>query len=154
MSLVSEDLHKNCQLSMSLHLLCRKSLIENLKRQMSFIMVPNLIRESQLRERRHHHLVTKVLHPEMSCNMTTEITLGMYLPDMLYFLHFNAIILFRQKYEVLKGLNAKQSVAFTFHCILPKPLWEWNEKSCMYMRFEGYYLGHWKNDVGEFKEGR
>ena len=55
---------------------------------------------------------------------------------------------------MLTGLNTKQSVAVTFHCILPKPLWQWNKKSRMYMRFEGYALGNWENDVGEFKEGR
>ena len=58
------------------------------------------------------------------------------------------------KYEKLPGLNARRSVAVTFHCILPKLLWQWNEKSRMYMRFEGYALGNWENDVGEFKEGR
>ena len=50
----------------------------------------------------------------------------------------------------LPGLNAKKSIAVTFHCILPKLLWEWNEMSCMHMRFEGHNLGNWEDNVGDF----
>ena len=56
----------------------------------------------------------------------------------------------------LRGLNAKRerSITVTFHCILPKLLWEWDEASSMHMRFEGPDLGHWKHNVGECKQGR
>ena len=54
----------------------------------------------------------------------------------------------------LKGLNAKQSIAVTFHCIVPKWMWVWDEASSIYMRFEGDALGNWEQNVGIFKEGR
>lgn len=59
-----------------------------------------------------------------------------------------------KKYAALRGLNTERSVAVTFHCILPKLLWQWNKKSRMYIRFEGDTLGNWESDVGEFIEGR
>ena len=54
----------------------------------------------------------------------------------------------------LKGLQAKKSIAVTFHAIVPKPLWEWDDKSCIHMRFGHKDLGNWQHNVGEFKESR
>lgn len=55
----------------------------------------------------------------------------------------------------LKGLQAsKKSVAVTFHAIVPKPLWEWDDKSCMHMQFGHKDLGSWQHNVGEFKESK
>ena len=61
---------------------------------------------------------------------------------------------FRGDSESLTGLNSKRYMLVTFHCILPKLLWEWDEKSSMYIRFDGDALGDWKVDVGIFKEHR
>lgn len=54
----------------------------------------------------------------------------------------------------LAGLNTEHSIAITFHCILPTMLWEWDETSRMYMRFEAPDLGKWEDNVGEFRKGR
>lgn len=72
----------------------------------------------------------------------------------MYHFFSNIFLPNSKKYAVLTGLNTRQSVAVTFHCILPKLLWHWDKDSRMYMRFEGYTLGNWQNDVGEFNEGR
>ena len=42
----------------------------------------------------------------------------------------------------------------TFHCIVPKLLWEWDEKSSIHMRFEGSPLGEWKHNLGDFMDVR
>ena len=56
----------------------------------------------------------------------------------------------------LKGLKSapEKSVAVTFHCIVPKLYWLWDENSCIHMRFEGPDLGDWKHNVGDFMEVR
>lgn len=56
----------------------------------------------------------------------------------------------------LKGLKSapEKSIAVTFHCIVPKLLWQWDENSCIHMRFEGDSLGDWKHNVGDFMEVR
>lgn len=56
----------------------------------------------------------------------------------------------------LKGLKSvpAKSVEVTFHCIVPKLLWQWDENSCIHMRFEGDSLGDWKHNVGDFMEVR
>lgn len=33
-------------------------------------------------------------------------------------------------------------------------MWQWNETSRMYMRFDAPALGNWKRNIGEFNEGR
>lgn len=54
----------------------------------------------------------------------------------------------------LDGLKASEekSIAVTFYCIVPKPLWLWDDHSCIYLRFEGEALGNWKHNLGDFKE--
>ena len=64
------------------------------------------------------------------------------------------LFFYRPKHHEIKGLNADKFIAVTFHCILPKPLWVWDEMSCMYMRFEGYFLGDWEHNIGDFKVER
>ena len=64
------------------------------------------------------------------------------------------LFFYRPNHHEIKDLNANRFMAVTFHCILPKPLWEWDEMSCMYMRFEGYSLGNWKHNIGDFKVKR
>ena len=56
----------------------------------------------------------------------------------------------------LSGLRAGPDacITVTFHCIVPKLLWEWDEESHIHMRFEGDALGCWKENVGEFVEVR
>ena len=54
----------------------------------------------------------------------------------------------------MSGLNGRSTVAVTFHCIVPKLLWEWDEESCIYLRFEGHAFGNWKCNVGKFEEKR
>ena len=56
----------------------------------------------------------------------------------------------------LSGLKADPDacITVTFHCIVPKLLWEWDEESHIHMRFEGDALGCWKENVGEFVEVR
>ena len=44
----------------------------------------------------------------------------------------------------------KKSLEVTFHVLLPKKVWNWDEKSRMHMRFSHPKLGEWKEDVGEF----
>jgi hypothetical protein len=57
---------------------------------------------------------------------------------------------------VPKGLTAAQekSIAVAFHCIVPKPMWLWDEHSCIHMRFEGHDLGNWQQNIGHFVEKR
>ena len=56
----------------------------------------------------------------------------------------------------LSGLKAGPDacITVTFHCIVPKLLWEWDEESHIHMRFEGDPLGSWKENVGQFVEVR
>ena len=62
--------------------------------------------------------------------------------------------MYRSAHKGLKGLNAEDSIKVTFHCIVPQHLWEWDETSCIHMRFEGDALGNWKHNLGNFKKGR
>lgn len=48
----------------------------------------------------------------------------------------------------------EKSILVTFHCIVPKLHWQWDESSCIHMRFEGDALGNWKHNVGDFKKAR
>ena len=41
------------------------------------------------------------------------------------------------------------SCEITFHVIIPMEAWEWDEHSCMHIRF-GKPLGDWKQDFGSF----
>ena len=56
----------------------------------------------------------------------------------------------------LAGLKAPpgNSIKVTFHVIVPKPLWEWNEASCIRIRFGHKDLGKSICNVGEFIETR
>jgi hypothetical protein len=56
----------------------------------------------------------------------------------------------------LRGLRAarEMSIAVTFHCIVPKPIWLWDKDSCIHMRFQGQDLGDWKKNVGNFMDKR
>lgn len=49
-----------------------------------------------------------------------------------------------------KGLTAleSQSISVTFHVLLPKPIWEWDANSKMYIRFGHQDLGKWGYDCG------
>ena len=52
-----------------------------------------------------------------------------------------------------KGFKAgpKDSVTITFHVLLPKPIWGWDAKSEMYIRFGDWQLGNWKYNSGPLK---
>ena len=56
----------------------------------------------------------------------------------------------------LKGLQAAPniSIAVTFHALVHKLLWEWNDTSCMHIRFGHKDLGQWQDNLGEFIESR
>lgn len=55
----------------------------------------------------------------------------------------------------LMGLKASErSTAVTFHAIIPKAIWEWNDTSHLHIQFEGPALGEWKHNVGVFKQSR
>ena len=56
----------------------------------------------------------------------------------------------------LPGLTAPpdQAITVTFHVIVPKPLWEWDDSSSIHMRFGGKKLGDWKQNVGHFDTSR
>ena len=89
------------------------------------------------------------------CQVSTQIMLAnkkfisVVVVYYMYFYHN------RPKYN-LRGLmaNPEKSITMIFHCIIPKLLWEWDETSCMYMRFENSALGNWRHNIGEFKLGR
>ena len=68
--------------------------------------------------------------------------------------HIVDIFFHRSGHKDLDGLNAKDYVAVTFHCIIPKLLWEWNEQSCIHMRFGHHALGNWEHNIGDFKQQR
>lgn len=56
----------------------------------------------------------------------------------------------------LDGLKGppENSIAVTFHAIVPRALWKWDNSSHMHIRFEGGALGNWEHNVGDFKPGR
>ena len=56
----------------------------------------------------------------------------------------------------LKGLMSvdERSILVCFHCIVPQLHWQWDETSCIHMRFEGDALGNWKHNVGDFMQAR
>lgn len=119
----------------------RRELIENLR------MLLNCI----LAKERMFPVMPTIQHS----NMTTEITNG-----ILHTIHRRSILIplyfyvYSPCHEELEGLNGRHSVAVTFHCFLPRHIWQWDGESQMYMRFEGRELGNWKMNVGEFKQQR
>ena len=78
-----------------------------------------------------------------------------YIPSSIqfYLLVLILYLTFRPRSD-LEGLKGKCLIAVTFHCILPKSLWEWDEFSSIHLRFEGHALGNWSHNVGNFKQGR
>jgi hypothetical protein len=53
------------------------------------------------------------------------------------------------------GLKAspEKSVKLIFHVLVPKPCWEWDSTSAMFVRFGHLKLGPW-TDCGKFEEIR
>ena len=53
----------------------------------------------------------------------------------------------------LSGLITGQGkfIEVIFHVILPKPHWEWDKSSKIYLRFGCRELGKWEENVGDFK---
>ena len=53
----------------------------------------------------------------------------------------------------LSGLVKGQGkfIGVVFHVILPKPHWEWDKTSKIYLRFGCKELGEWKENVGDFE---
>ena len=47
-----------------------------------------------------------------------------------------------------------EAVTVTFHVLVPYAVWNWDEKSCIHLRFGHPKLGNWKLDHGSFKETR
>lgn len=85
--------------------------------------------------------------------MITANTLGECIVFFEYQNVFHICIFFSAKND-LKGLTSTPENSFlvTFHCIVPKLHWQWDESSCIHMRFEGDALGNWKHNVGDFKK--
>lgn len=46
------------------------------------------------------------------------------------------------------------SIVVTFHAVVPKLLWEWDDSSRMHIRFGHKDLGEWKHNTGVFMESR
>ena len=42
-------------------------------------------------------------------------------------------------------------MTITFYALLPPHLWEWDEKSEVYIKFSDEALGNWKHDFGPMK---
>ncbi len=56
----------------------------------------------------------------------------------------------RSTETIPKGLAAPkgQSIEITFHVLLQKSIWEWNDDSEMYIQFGSSELGNWECDFG------
>ena len=53
----------------------------------------------------------------------------------------------------LRGLtDSLQSIKVVFHVIIPKPHWEWEQTSKVFLRFGCEQLGSWGANVGPFEE--
>ena len=48
----------------------------------------------------------------------------------------------------------QKSILVTFHAIVPKPLWEWDDSSSMHIQFGHRDLGEWQHNTGVFMEAR
>lgn len=47
-----------------------------------------------------------------------------------------------------------RTITVTFHAIVPKALWKWDELSRMHIRFGHKDLGEWQHNTGVFMESR
>ncbi len=66
--------------------------------------------------------------------------------DFLYLL----LHLFRRK---IRGLtDSRQHFEIVFHVIIPKPHWEWDKTSRVFLRFGCEELGSWNLNIGLFQE--
>ena len=48
------------------------------------------------------------------------------------------------------GYTLADSIAVTFHVLVPYQMWGWNEQKKLAMYFGGQNLGSWKAGVGDF----
>ena len=48
------------------------------------------------------------------------------------------------------GYAQADSIAVTFHVLLPYHVWGWNERKKLVMYFGGQNLGNWRAGVGDF----
>ncbi len=53
-------------------------------------------------------------------------------------------------YVNLRGFNGQRLIDVVFHVIISKPFWEWDRKSCIFLRFGGIDFGDWKQNIGAF----
>ena len=49
---------------------------------------------------------------------------------------------------------SEKTLKVTFHVLLPKDVWNWDQTSSMHMRFSHPKLGAWNKDVGKFTNKR
>ena len=49
----------------------------------------------------------------------------------------------------LSNCTGKMVVIF-FHVLIPKPFWEWDSESKVFLRFGCSELGKWNRDIGDF----
>ena len=54
--------------------------------------------------------------------------------------------------RILRGLNTSNAIEVVFHVIIPKPYWEWDASSKLFLHFGSYSLGNWGENVGEFEQ--
>ena len=55
-------------------------------------------------------------------------------------------------YKSLHGYNAPKTIEVVFHVIIPKPFWEWDANSRVYLRLGREDLGGWSQNVGDFRQ--
>ena len=68
----------------------------------------------------------------------------------------NAVSFVLRPGDMAQGFQVppEQSIAITFHVVVPLPFWEWEDSiSSMHIRFGDDRLGNWK-DCGEFTKYR
>ena len=69
----------------------------------------------------------------------------------------NSMIFYTYRKSDIAGLECddpRTSIKLVFHAIIPLPFWQWDNKSCIYMRFGHPKLGNWNVDCGEFEVAR
>ncbi len=49
-----------------------------------------------------------------------------------------------------KGYISQHSVVVVFHVIIPKPFWEWDCNSQVFLRFGSKDFGGWNQNIGNF----
>ena len=65
-----------------------------------------------------------------------------------YYFFVNNYFVCVQINRIPRGLQTKGFITVTFHVIVHKPIWDWDESTAMYIRFGHQDLGNWNYDCG------